>query len=66
MLIMNGKIITMEEDGYAEGFVRTSGDKIIEIGSMEEFKKKYDFSRNDKRKQNERDYKCYGLYQRMR
>lgn len=62
MLIMNGKIITMEEDGYAEGFVRTSGDKIIEIGSMEEFKKKYDFSRNDKRKQNEEILDVHGAW----
>jgi len=40
MLIINGKIVTMEEDGYAEGFVRIAGNKIIEIGSMEQFLKK--------------------------
>ena len=40
MLIINGKIITMEEDGYAAGFVRIAGGKIIEIGSMEQFSKK--------------------------
>ena len=39
MLIINGKIVTMEEDGYAEGFVRIAGNKIIEIGSMEQFSK---------------------------
>ena len=40
MLIINGKIVTMEEDGYANGFVRIAGGKIIEIGSMEQFSKK--------------------------
>ena len=40
MLIINGKIVTMEEDGYAEGFVRIAGNKIIEIGSMEQLSKK--------------------------
>lgn len=40
MIIINGKIITMEEDGYADGFVRIAGDKIVEIGSMEQFSKK--------------------------
>jgi len=40
MLIINGKIVTMEETGYAEGYVSIAGNKIIEIGSMEEFNKK--------------------------
>lgn len=40
MIIINGKIVTMEETGYADGFVRIAGDKIVEIGSMEQFQEK--------------------------
>lgn len=40
MIIINGKIVTMEDDGFANGFVRTAGDKIIEIGSMEQLNKR--------------------------
>lgn len=31
MIIMNGKIITMEEDGYAEGFVRIAKEFDVDI-----------------------------------
>lgn len=40
MIIINGKIVTMEETGYADGFVRIAGGKIVEVGSMEQFLKK--------------------------
>lgn len=62
MLIMNGKIITMEEDGYAEGFVRVAGNKIVEIGSMEEFEKKYDVRRHDKRNTDEEILDVHGAW----
>lgn len=42
MIIINGKIVTMEETGYADGFVRIAGGKIIEIGPMEQFLEKTD------------------------
>ena len=40
MIIINGKIVTMEETGYADGFVRIAGGKIVELGSMEQFYEK--------------------------
>ena len=40
MIIMNGKIVTMEETGYADGYVRIAGDKIVEIGSMDQYYEK--------------------------
>lgn len=40
MFIINGKIVTMEETGYADGYVRIIDDKIIDIGSMEHFHEK--------------------------
>lgn len=40
MIIINGKIVTMEETGYADGFVRIAGGKTVELGSMEQFYEK--------------------------
>lgn len=40
MLILNEKIVTMEETDYTNGFVRIKDGKISDIGSMEEFGRK--------------------------
>lgn len=47
MLILNGKIATMEETGYANGFVKITGNKITEIGSMEEYFEKSNTYKNE-------------------
>lgn len=62
MLIINGKIVTMEETGYAEGFVRIAGNKIIEIGSMEEFEEKYAAKMHDKRNADEEILDVHGAW----
>ena len=40
MLIINGKILTMEEETIECGYVRILGSKIAEIGSMTSYDKK--------------------------
>lgn len=54
MLIINGKIVTMEENGYADGYVRIAGDKIVEIGSMEEYWDRHGRREHDARMHNTR------------
>lgn len=39
MLIINGKIVTMTETTYTNGYVRTSGEKITAVGDMGELTK---------------------------
>lgn len=40
MFIINGKILTMEEETIENGYVRIQGRKIAEIGSMDSYDKK--------------------------
>lgn len=40
MFIINGKILTMEEETIENGYVRIQGRKIVEIGSMDSYDKK--------------------------
>ena len=39
MVIINGRIFTMEEETIECGYLKTCGSKIIEIGSMDSYKK---------------------------
>lgn len=40
MVIINGRIFTMEGDNIECGYIRTEGKRIKELGSMEDFKEK--------------------------
>ena len=42
MVIINGRILTMEEQTIECGYVRTKGNKIEEVGDMTSFKRKKD------------------------
>ena len=42
MVIINGRVLTMEEDEFRHGFVRITGRYIEEVGDMASFAAKED------------------------
>lgn len=47
MLIINGKILTMGKRNYERGYLRTEGDKIIEVGEMKDLQKGYESKQDE-------------------
>ena len=47
MLIINGKIITMADRNYEDGYIRIHKDKIAELGEMKDLSKEYELDKNE-------------------
>ena len=47
MLIINGKIFTMADRNYEDGYIRIHKDKIAELGEMKDLSKEYELDKNE-------------------
>lgn len=47
MLIINGKIFTMADRNYEDGYIRIHKDKIAELGEMKDLSKGYELDKNE-------------------